>query len=42
MKDLWKLDVTTREWSEPEQHGTRPCTRMVTHGRARLITSSVN
>ncbi|CAL5228024.1 g11087 [Coccomyxa viridis] len=32
MKDLWKLDVTTREWSEPEQHGTRPCTRMVTHG----------
>ena len=32
VKELWRLDLKTRRWSEPEQHGTRPCARMMTHG----------
>ena len=32
VKDLWKLDIATRHWSELEQYGTRPCARMMPHG----------
>ncbi len=38
LKDLWKLDLATQQWSEPEQHGTRPCVRTMTHGMARPIS----
>ena len=33
-KDLWKLDLDTRQWRELEQYGTRPCARMAAHGVA--------
>ena len=36
LRDLWKLDLATRCWSEPEQHGSRPCARTITHGMERL------
>ena len=41
MNDLWKLDVVTREWSELEQRGSRPCARMIFHGKLRLMRAQL-
>ncbi|CAL5222059.1 g4358 [Coccomyxa viridis] len=29
---LWRLDLADAEWIELEQHGSRPCMRMMSHG----------
>ena len=40
--DLWRLDIATRRWSEPEQRGPRPCARMMSHGTVRAQSAPVN